>query len=82
MSARRTGASSALKALWLAQRLIPDLANNTSGQLEICRACELRVDGIVRNFLERSSRLAFCIYCTPANWSYQQRCRHAGLGRQ
>ena len=50
MSDRRTGASSAPEALWLAQRLIPDLANNISGQLEICRACELRVDGIVRNF--------------------------------
>jgi hypothetical protein len=75
MSDRRTRASSAPEALWLAQRLIPDLANNISGQLEICRACGLRVDGIVRNFLERSSRIAFFIYFTPANWSYQQRCR-------
>jgi len=72
MSDRRTGASSAPEALWLAQRLIPDLANNISGQLAICRACELRVDGIGRNFfLERSSRVAFFIYCS-----------HAGLGRQ
>ena len=82
MSDRPTGASSAPEALWPAQRLIPDLANNISGQLAICRACELRVDGIVRNFLERSSRVAFFIYWIPANLSYLQRCRHAGLGRQ